>query len=694
MDRKSAEARPLLSIESLTVAYRRNRRWSDAIREITLQVHAGQTYGLVGESGSGKTTLSLAVMRYLPANGEAKSGKILLDGKDICALSRAEMRQIWGKEMTLVPQDPLSSLNPSIRIGEQLSELLRHHMALTRVESDSRVLELLDMVHLADPKRVAHSYPHQLSGGMQQRVMIAMALSTEPKLLILDEPTTNLDVTTQAVILDLLRELIKERNTAVLYVTHNLGVVASICDRVAVLYAGELVEDAPVSQLFHKPRHPYTRGLLNCVPRLGETRESVRIDGIEGEIPPLGRQPEGCVFGDRCPLKIDMCTTRPPLYNSGPERISRCHRWEEVGTLHRQPRTVSAGVAKSTQIDESVLRVDELVVHFPVRRSVREVLSRKPVQRVRAVNGMNLSINRNNTLGLVGESGSGKTTISRTIMGLEKPTAGAVDLLGLRLPHGLSKRGKDQLRHLQMVFQNPEEAFNPYLRIGESLERPLITLLKKSRSQARAEAIRLLEAVRLPASYIDRLPTQLSGGEKQRVAIARAFASEPDLLICDEAVSSLDVSVQASILNLLNALREANHNSLLFISHDIAVVGYVADWIAVIYMGQLMEVAYSADLFDPPYHPYTESLLSAVPLADPDAEQNQIRLTGEIPSPAQEITGCPFHTRCPRYLGAVCKEETPPWQTDEHEKSIFCHIPIAELQAGQKRPFAFEQVGS
>jgi peptide/nickel transport system ATP-binding protein len=279
-------------------------------------------------------------------------------------------------------------------------------------------------------------------------------------------------------------------------------------------------------------------------------------------------------------------------------------------------------------------------------------------------------------------------------MGLEKPTAGAVDLLGLRLPNGLSKRGKDQLRHLQMVFQNPEEAFNPYLRIGESLERPLITLLKKSRSQARADAIRLLEAVRLPASYIDRLPTQLSGGEKQRVAIARAFASEPDLLICDEAVSSLDVSVQASILNLLNALREANHNSLLFISHDIAVVGYVADWIAVIYMGQLMEVAYSADLFDPPYHPYTESLLSAVPLADPDAEQDQIRLTGEIPSPAQEITGCPFHTRCPRYLGAVCKEETPPWQTDEHEKSIFCHIPIAELQAGQKRPFAFEQADS
>jgi peptide/nickel transport system ATP-binding protein len=685
------EIRPRLSIENLTVAYRSNRRWNHAIQDVTLQVLAGQTYGLVGESGSGKTTLSLAVMRHLPANGAATSGKILLDGKDICVMTESEMRQIWGRELALVPQDPLSALNPSIRIGEQLSEVLRHHMALTRGESGARVLELLEMVHLADPGRVARSYPHQLSGGMQQRVMIAMALSTEPKLLILDEPTTSLDVTTQAVILDLLRELIKDRNTAVLYVTHNLGVVASICDRVAVLYAGELVEDAPASQLFHKPRHPYTQGLLNCVPRLGETKGAVRIDGIEGDIPPLGRRPEGCVFADRCPLKIDVCATRPPLYDSGPDRTSRCHRWEEVAGPDREARAVSPVTAASDQTDESVLRVDELVVHFPVRRSVREILSRKPAKRVRAVNGMNLSINRNRTLGLVGESGSGKTTISRAIMGLEKPSAGVLDVLGVELPRGLSKRSKDQLRHLQMVFQNPEDALNPYMRIGESLERPLISLLNKSRSEARAEAVRLLEAVRLPASYIDRLPTQLSGGEKQRVAIARAFASEPDLLICDEPVSSLDVSVQASILNLLNGLREKNRNSLLFISHDIAVVGYVADWIAVIYRGRLMEVAYSADLFEPPYHPYTESLLSAVPLADPDARQDQIRLTGEIPSPVQEITGCPFHTRCPRYLGAVCDEETPPWQTDENADSIFCHIPIAELKAAQKRPFAFDQ---
>jgi len=691
MERKPAEARPLLSIENLTVAYRHNREWLPAIVDISLQIQAGQTYGLVGESGSGKTTLSMAIMRHLPANGAMKSGKILLDGKDICVLSPAEMRQIWGKELALVPQDPLSSLNPSIRIGEQLAELLRHHLAMTREESGSRVLKLLEMVHLADPKRVAHSYPHQLSGGMQQRVMIAMALSTEPKLLILDEPTTSLDVTTQAVILDLLRELIKDRNTAVLYVTHNLGVVASICDRVTVLYAGELVEDAPASHLFHNPRHPYTQGLLKCVPRLGETKGLVRIEGIEGDIPPLGRRAEGCVFANRCPLRIDICSTRPPLNDSGPDRISRCHRWQEVSGIDRETNAVLPAATTEDRIDESVLRVDELVVHFPVRRSLRETLSRKPAGRVRAVNGMNLSINRNNTLGLVGESGSGKTTISRTIMGLEIPTAGNVGLLGLPLPRGLSARGKDQLRHLQMVFQNPEDALNPYMRIGESLERPLISLLKKSRSEARADVVQLLEAVRLPASYIDRLPAQLSGGEKQRVAIARAFASEPDLLICDEPVSSLDVSVQASILNLLNALREKNNNSLLFISHDIAVVGYVADWIAVIYMGQLMEVAYSADLFEPPYHPYTESLLSAVPLADPDAEQDHIRLTGEIPSSAEEIAGCPFHTRCPRYLGPVCEEETPPWQSDENAKSIFCHIPIAELKATGKRPFAFQQ---
>lgn len=683
----------LLRVEDLTVAYRSGRKWIDAIGNIDLEVEAGQTYGLVGESGSGKTTLSLAIMRYLPQNSLVRSGRILVDGSDICNLSNAEMRQVWGKELALVPQDPLSSLNPSIKIGEQLAEVLRHHMNLSPEEAGARVGELLDLVHIPDRERVSQAYPHQLSGGMQQRVMIAMALSTEPKLLILDEPTTSLDVTTQAVILDLLRELIRERNTAVLYVTHNLGVVASICDRVTVLYAGELVEDAPASELFHMPFHPYTRGLLECVPKLGETKDSVQINGIVGDIPSLGKRPKGCVFADRCPLKIDRCDSRPPLYASGDDRTSRCHRWQESSKLARTRRESSRSQAPD-DAEEPVLRVDDMVVHFRVKRSLAETLSRTPPRQVRAVNGVNLLLNRNKTLGLVGESGSGKTTFSRTIMGLERSTSGGIELLDAPLPPRLSKRSREQLRHMQMVLQNPEDALNPYLTVGESLQRPLMLLLGRSRSQARDDAKRLLEAVRLPASYIHRLPTQLSGGEKQRVAIARAFASRPDVLICDEPVSSLDVSVQASILNLLNTLREETRNSLLFVSHDIAVVGYVADWIAVIYLGRLMEVAYSGDLFEPPYHPYTEALLSAVPLADPDAKQEQIRLTGEIPSPIERVTGCPFHSRCPRSLGAECAEEAPPWQSDTDAKSIFCHIPLSELKALQKRPFAFQAPAS
>lgn len=683
----------LLQIQDLTVAYRHGGRTDHAIRDISFSIRAGETYGLVGESGSGKTTLSMAIMGHLPPNGAVTSGSIHLDGTNICSLSRAEMRRIWGRDLALVPQDPLSSLNPSIRVGEQLGELLRYHMGLGRDAARQTVREHLEMVDLADPARVERSYPHQLSGGMQQRVMIAMALSTEPKLIVLDEPTTSLDVTTQAVILDLLRDLIHDRNTAVLYVTHDLGVVASICDRVAVLYAGEIVEDAGASELFHRSCHPYTVGLLNCVPRLGETKDRVRIDGIPGDIPPIGNRPSGCVFAARCPLASEVCTERPRLLRVGPHRVSRCHRWQEVGTIARADRAVPGAAPPPDTVPapggDAVLRVSDLVVHYPLRRSVRDVLRGKPPRHVRAVNGMNLSINRTRTLGLVGESGSGKTTISRTIMGLETATGGLVEVLAAALPRSIGGRTREQMRHLQMVFQNPEDALNPYMRIGEALERPLISLLGRSRAQARADAARLLSAVRLPAEYATRLPTQLSGGEKQRVAIARAFASEPDLLICDEPVSSLDVSVQASILNLLNALHDEQRNSMLFISHDIAVVGYVADWIAVIYMGRLMEVAYSAELFNPPYHPYTEALLSAVPLIDPDATQEHVRLAGEIPSAAEAVAGCPFASRCPRSLGRVCEDTVPPWQSGRNGKSIFCHIPLEQLTADQKRPFAF-----
>ena len=692
---------PILEIEDLTVAYRQGGEWLEAVREASLQIRAGETYGLVGESGSGKTTLVLAIMRYLGENGAVRGGSIRLNGRDLLSLSEAEMRRVWGKEITMVPQNPQSSLNPAIRIGEQIAEAIRHHQGMTTAEAHARAIELLGIVHIADPERVAQSYQHQISGGMQQRVMIAMALSTEPSLLVLDEPTTSLDVTTQAVILDLVKELIQARQVAALYVTHNLGVVAQVCDRVAVLYAGELVEDAATTDLYSKPLHPYTQGLLDSVPRLGETKSEVQLRAIQGQIPPLGARPSGCVFTPRCPLAIEICEQHPPLYELDSSRISRCHRWEEIarGEISaKQPEVAIARVSgngdgRAADDRLAVLELEDLTVHFPVSRSLGEIIRREPPRVVRAVDGISLAIERGKTLGLVGESGSGKTTIARAITGLAERTDGRVELLSMPLPPELSRRDLDTLRHLQMVFQNPEEALNPYLTVGESLRRPFVTLLGLSPGEADRKVVKLLESVRLPASYAGRMPGQLSGGEKQRVAIARAFASNPDLLVADEPVSSLDVSVQASILNLLNDLQIEHNSSLLFISHNLAVVGYLADITAVIYLGHLMEVAASQDLFEPPYHPYTEALLSSIPLADPLAEQKQIRLEGEIPSPINVPSGCPFHTRCPRFLGDLCVEETPPWRVDQDTgKRYFCHIPLEELKAIQDRVFSLEKV--
>lgn len=690
---------PILEIENLSVAYRQGGDWLLAVREATLQIRSGETYGLVGESGSGKTTLVLAIMRYLGENGSVRSGSILLQGRDLLALSKGEMRQVWGKQITMVPQNPQSSLNPSIRIGEQIAETLRFHQEMSAAKARNRAVELLEMVHIADPERIVQNYPHQISGGMQQRVMIAMALSSEPALLVLDEPTTSLDVTTQAVILDLVKELIQGRRTAALYVTHNLGVVAQVCDRVAVLYAGELVEDAATADLYSQPLHPYTRGLLDSVPRLGELKSQVQLRAIQGQIPPLGDRSLGCVFVSRCPLAVEICEQRPPLYEPDPSRRTRCHRWEEIqrGEVNaKQPVSehVRVGIEGGEEPGESplVLDLEDLDVHFPINRSLDEILRGGEPQVVRAVDGVSLEIKRGKTLGLVGESGSGKTTIARAITGLEVKTDGRIDLLSMSLPADLSKRDLDTLRHMQMIFQNPEEALNPYFTIGESLRRPFVRLLGMSAGEADRRVEKLLRSVSLPASYASRMPGQLSGGEKQRVAVARAFASNPDLLIADEPVTSLDVSVQASILNLLNNLQVEHQSSLLFISHNLAVVGYLADTIAVIYLGQLMEVAASQDLFEPPYHPYTEALLSAIPLADPAADQKQIRLEGEIPSPTDIPSGCPFHTRCPRFLGEICVEEIPPWRVDETTgKRYYCHIPVDELKAAQERVFSMEK---
>ena len=696
-DDHAASEPTVLALRNVTVTYESQGRALDAVREVSLAIEPGETLGLVGESGSGKSTLAHALMRYLPANGTVRNGHIAFDGRDMHDLSEQELQGLWGKDVSLVPQNPSASLNPSLRIGEQIAELLRRHTALEGDGLQARIVELLDQVRIGDPERVARSYPHQLSGGMQQRAMIAMALSTSPKLLVMDEPTTGLDVTTEAAVLDLIDDLIAERETAMLYISHDLGVVARVADRVAVLYAGELVETARTEALYERPLHPYTQGLLDSVPRLGERKGAVRLSSMQGRIPAPSERPGGCVFAPRCPVAVDHCgAARPSLdrtdlagIDADDARHVRCHRWEEIvrGEIRagrRDPAASRPPTARADGSDQTVLGIEGLRVHFPVKRSLTEVIGGQTTHVVKAVDGIDLRVQRGETLGLVGESGSGKTTLARSVLGLVPRTEGRIRLREDELSERLHGRPIDVLRDLQLVAQNPEEALNPYQTIGEILQRPLRRLRGQSKSEARRNADELLTWVRLGPEYASRLPAQLSGGEKQRVAIARAFAARPELVICDEPTSALDVSVQARILNLLMDLQADGGGAYLFISHDLAVVGYLADVIAVVYLGQLMDVGGRERFFEPPFHPYTEALLSSVPLLDPTQTTARVHLQGEIPSSTDVPSGCPFHTRCPRYLGEVCETEAPPVRETPDGRRIACHIPLEDLERGQE----------
>ncbi len=678
-------AGPLLSLQGVTVDYAQGSRWQGAVRSVDLDVRAGEVCAVVGESGSGKTTLALALLRYLSPNGRVRAGRAMLRGDDLLRLPDGALRQLRGRRVGFVPQDPQVSLNPSHRIGTQMAEQIRAHGRLSRGAARSRALKLLGDVDIAEPQRVARSYPHQLSGGMQQRVMIAMALSTDPELLILDEPTTGLDVTTQAVVLDLLRLVIHRRDAAALYITHNLGVVAQVAHRVAVLYGGELVEDGDVDTLFAHPLHPYTHGLMASVPRLGEGGREVALAAMPGRIPELGETPEACVFAPRCPLAVEACrAAQPPLVEvEGGRRRVRCLRWDEVREGRAQLRwPVEEADEAAAEEAGTVLSVQELYKHFPGRRTLRGRTAP-----VRAVDRVDLTVRAGETLGLVGESGSGKSTLARVVAGLEVADSGKLTLLERRLPARLSRRDRSQLGALQMVFQNPDEALNPHFSLGETLSRPLVRLRGRRRGEAWAEGGGLLELVRLPASYMGRRPHELSGGERQRVALARAFAASPKLIVLDEPTSALDVSVQASLLNLLRALQEREGGAYLFISHDLAVVGHLADRVAVMYRGRLMELGATEAVFAPPYHPYTEALLASVPLADPQATQAKVRLPDTISQ--DTASGCPFQQRCPRKLGMLCEQEVPPWRPTETDAGILCHIALEDLCKAQGPVFRF-----
>jgi peptide/nickel transport system ATP-binding protein len=664
-----------LSIVGLTVAYRSRGRERDVLQDVTLRVKRGETYGLVGESGCGKSTAALAVLRYLPRNGRVKAGRITIAGRDVAALDADALRGMRANAVSMVYQDPGRALNPSLTIARQVSEAFEVTGA-SADEALSRTADMLRRVRIASPERVMESYPHQLSGGMQQRVVIAMALACNPALLILDEPTTGLDATVEAEVLDLIAQLRAELGTAVLFISHNLAVIGRMCDRVGVLYAGKLVEEGAAADVFAKPRHPYTVGLLRCLPRAGRSKESGRLDAIPGSLPAPGSIPQGCIFAPRCKLADERCLKEaPPPYRMAAThggQMARCHYHERAQTLPRSADEAPVPIANG--------------VEQPLALSARNLSKTFRVgdEDVRAVHDVSLDLVQGETLGLVGESGSGKTTLAKLLLGLVAPDKGAtLELDGASLPERVTKRSGEQVKSLQIVFQNPDSALNRAHSVRRLIARSL-SKLAALHGQAKEERLHTLtEAVRLPARYLGSRTRQLSGGLKQRVAIARAFAGDPRVVVCDEPTSALDVSVQAAILNLLADLQRERRVSYVFISHDLHVVRYLSDRIAVLYLGRIMEIGRAADVFGGPQHPYTEALLSSVPsLAGTHAKR--IRLSGELPSAAHPPTGCVFHTRCPRKLGAICETEAPPCRDAGNHHTIHCHIPVDALRALQR----------
>jgi len=665
-----------LELEDLDVIYRVRGKDLQVIREVTLHVKRGEAYGLVGESGCGKSTIALAIVNYLPRNGRVRSGGIRIDGRDALTLSGRELRELRSNAVSMVYQNPGAALNPSIRVGKQVAEVFSIRGASDDEASD-RAREALVRVQIADPASVMGRYPHQLSGGMQQRVVIAMALAVDPALLILDEPTTGLDATVEAEVLDLVAGLQAELHTSVLFISHNLGIIRKMCDRVGVLYAGSLVEEAETAEVLADPRHPYTVGLLRCVPRGGVRKDHGRLDTIPGFMPNVGEVLPGCVFAGRCTLAVERCRVEAPeAHQLGDSHVSRCHFHEQASTLPREMRADLALPAVD-RTAEPLLRFDELGKVF-----------KQQGHEVHALVGVSAAIWSGETLGLVGESGSGKTTLARSLLGIVAPTSGAVTLDGRELAATLKGRGSDDMRALQIVFQNPDSALNRRHSVGKIMRRSLKKLAGLTGSAARTRMLELMSSVRLAERYVSAPPGKLSGGLKQRVAIARAFAGDPKLVVCDEPTSALDVSVQAAILNLLVELQAEKRVSYLFISHDLGVVRYISDRIAVLYLGRLQEIGPADVVFEGPHHPYTEALLSAVPTID-GGGRDRIRLDGEIPSAADPPSGCVFHTRCPRKVGPICEEQEPPLVDVEQAHAMRCHIPLEELRRLQvKEPEA------
>ena len=684
------ETQPILEIENLSISFFTRLREIPAVMDFSCRVMKGEAMGLVGESGCGKSTVALAVMRDLGVNGRIVGGKIRFKGRDLTAMSQEELRQIRGSEIAMIYQEPMASLNPAMKIGDQLAEVPMIHQKMPKSQARALARQLVADVRLPDPDRILDAYPHQLSGGQQQRIVIAMALMSKPALLILDEPTTALDVTVEAGIVDLVNDLAAKYGTSMLFISHNLGLVMEVCDRITVMYSGEAVETGNITDVFDKMRHPYTQALFRSIPLPGADKTSRPLKAIPGNFPLPHERPRGCNFGPRCDYFVKgRCDAQeiPMLPVAGDTRHdSRCIRFDEIDWN----APVAAGVQHdSSHIGEVVLSMENVRKYYEVAAS--SLFKGGDTKVVKANETLSFDAREGETLAIVGESGCGKSTFAKVLMGLETATDGQIMLFDENVQSTpIQHRNTDTVSSLQMVFQNPFDTLNPSMTVGRQIVRALeIFGVGASDAERQQRMLELLDLVKLPREFANRMPRQLSGGQKQRVGIARAFAGNAKVVIADEPVSALDVSVQAAVTELLMDIQRKNRTTLLFISHDLSIVRYLSDRVLVMYLGHVVELGTTDQVFAPPYHPYTEALLSAVPIADTRIEKKRIVLEGDIPSAVNPPPGCPFQTRCrwkSQVPGGICETEMPPLRDVGGGHQVKCHL-SAEILASMEPVF-------
>ena len=663
---------PLLDVRGLRTWFLTDAGPVRAVDGVSFSLHAGETLGIVGESGSGKSVLAKSIMRLLDEPARIVGGEIMFRGRDLAGLDEAAIRAVRGREIAMVFQDPMTSLNPVLRIARQLVEAMTAHGRFGAVAAGARAIELLRRMGVSAPDRAIRAYPHQFSGGMRQRVMLAMGFSNEPALLIADEPTTALDVTIQAQILDLLRELNASLGTAVILISHDLGVIANMCSRVLVMYAGEVVEEGAPEDLLTDPRHPYTWALLHAAPRIDAEAEDRRLATIEGQPPDPRDWPEGCRFRARCPFAEERCAMPPPLLPTGPDRAARCWITQDGRPLAAPPRPAAAPrpAPPRAEAPRPMLRLTGVAKHFILPRDTLFAAPRV----LKAVDGVDLEVFKGETVGLVGESGCGKSTLARLITRLHEPSAGSIGFDGQDISHATVAEMRPLRRRMQMIFQDPFASLNPRMTVGDILAGPI--LLHGIAADPGPLVAELLDLVGLAPGHAARFPHEFSGGQRQRISIARALAVGPELIVADEPVSALDVNIQAQIINLMVDLQERLGLTYLFIAHDLAVVRHVCDRIVVLYLGRVMEIASAADLFARPLHPYTRALISAAPVPDPRIERTRriVPMKGEPPSAIAPPSGCRFRTRCP-IAEARCAAEAPALVPGVAGQMVACHFP-------------------